>query len=165
MINTPSKTVKSSAFVELKSLPNAHRAESQLLGQVTNQNSQSEIPPLSQNNGNFLKTMPSQKIRFSSDNKILKVLESLEVYNISNSSGTLHLCRLTWSALSWSLRDLLRQIRKYNPPSLRKRKIHRYRYFAPFLLYFSFNIVTEVEQRNFSIVGPSLRTRKENNII
>ena len=58
MINSPSKTVKSSAFLKLKSLPNAHRAESQLLGQVTNQNSQSEIPPLSQNNGNFLKTMP-----------------------------------------------------------------------------------------------------------
>ena len=154
MKNTQLETVKSSAFLKLKSLPNAHRAESQLLGQVTNQNSQSEIFPLSQNNGNFLKTMPSQKIRFPSNNKILKVLESLEIYNISNSSSSHHLCRLTWSALSWSLRDLLRQIRKYNPPSLRKRKIHRYRDFALFLLAFSSNIVTEV--------GPRLMIRKEN---
>ena len=53
---------------------------------------------------------------------------SCQVYNISNSSASLHLCPLTWSVLSWSLRSLSLspgQIRKYTPQRKGKSKQFR----------------------------------------
>ena len=47
-----------------------------------------------------------------------------KVYNISNSSASLHLCPLTWSALSWSLRSLSlsRPNQEIHPTPVRKGK-------------------------------------------